>query len=86
MEMKNIAKQMIEFNKTAIDNSFNAMAMAQEQMEKMTASFLSQIPGLPEEGKKAIDEWMKAYQNGLDQFKQSLDEPFKKVEDLFKDF
>jgi len=86
MEMNNIAKQMIDFNKAAIDNSFNAMAMVQEQMGKMTGTFLSQIPGLPEEGKKAIDEWMKAYQNGLDQFKKSLDENFEKVEALFKGF
>ena len=86
MEMKNIAKQMINFNKAAIDNNFNAMAMVQEQMEKMTATFMSQLPGLPEEGKKAIDEWMKAYKNGHDRFKKSLDENFEKVETLFKGF
>ena len=77
---------MIDFNKAAIDNGFNAMAMVQEQMEKITGTYLSQIPGLPEEGKKAINEWMKAYQNGLDQFKKSLDENFEKVEALFKGF
>lgn len=86
MEMKSIAKQMIDFNKAAIDNSFNAMAMVQEQVEKMTGTFLSQTPGLPEEGKKAVNEWMKAYKNGHDQFKKSLDENFKKVEDIFKGF
>jgi phage-related minor tail protein len=86
MEMKNIAKQMIDFNKATIDNSFKAMAMVQEQMEKLTGTYLSQLPGLPEEGKKAIDEWMKAYQNGRDQFKKSVDENYEKVENLFKGF
>ena len=86
MEMKNIAKQMIDFNKAAIDNSFNAMGMVQEQMEKITGTYLSQIPGLPEEGKKAINEWMTAYQNGRETFKKSVDQSFNKVEDLFKGF
>ena len=86
MEMKTIAKQMIDFNKAAMDNSFNAMAMVQEQMEKMTATSLSQIPGLPEAGKKAIDEWVKASKNGRDQFKKSLDDNAKRIEDLFKGF
>ena len=62
------------------------MAMVQEQMEKMTATFLSKLPGLPKEEKKAIDEWMKAYKNGRDRFKKSLDENFEKVETLFKGF
>ncbi len=86
MEMKNIAKQMIDFNKAAIDNSLNAMAMVQEQIEKMTDTFMSQTPAIPEEGKKAVNDWMKAYQTGREQFKKSLDENYGKVEDLFKGF
>ena len=55
-------------------------------MEKMTATFLNQLPGLPEEGRKAIDEWMEAYKSGPDRFKKSLDEKFENVETLFNGF
>ena len=35
MEPKQIAKQMIDFNKTAFDNSFEAMAVLQDHRMKM---------------------------------------------------
>jgi hypothetical protein len=42
MDQKQIAKQMIQFNKTAFDNSFNAMTMVYEQNEKMVDTYLQQ--------------------------------------------
>ena len=83
MDQKAIAKQMIEFNKAAFDNSFNAMMMLQEQSEKMVNTFLEQASWLPEEGTKAINEWVKAYKKGREDFKKLIDENFKKVEDFF---
>ena len=74
---------MIEFNKAAFDNSFNAMMMLQEQSEKMVNTFLEQASWLPEEGTKAINEWVKAYKKGREDFKKLIDENFKKVEDFF---
>ncbi|MCK7507450.1 MAG: hypothetical protein MZV70_27680 [Desulfobacterales bacterium] len=38
MEPKQIAKQMVDFNKKAFDNSFEAMAVIQEQTEKMVSN------------------------------------------------
>ena len=40
MDNKQITKQMIQFNKTAFDNSFSAMTMVYEQNEKMLEAFL----------------------------------------------
>jgi len=54
MDPKQIAKQMIQLNKIAFDSSFSAMNMVYEQKEKMFETFLTQAPGLPEEGKKAV--------------------------------
>ena len=80
MEPTGIAKQVIDLQKTAFDNAFNAMVMLQDQTEKMTSSLLGQVPGLPEEAKKAINEWVKAYKKGRDDFKMFVDENYKKVE------
>jgi polyhydroxyalkanoate synthesis regulator phasin len=84
MDQNQMFKQMIEFNKTTFDNSLNAIAMLQEQTEKMFNSMLDQATWLPKEGRKAIDDWMTAYKDGFKNFKKTADDNFKKVEDYFK--
>jgi hypothetical protein len=83
MEPKQIAKQMVDFNKTAFDNSFEAMAVIQDQTEKMVTAMMQQTAFFPEEGKKLIDDWIKTYKKGREEFKAAADENFKKVESFF---
>jgi hypothetical protein len=83
MEPQQIAKQMIQFNKTAFDNTFDAMNVLQEQMEKIMGMYLEQAPLLPAEGRKAINDWLKAYKKGRADFKAAADENYKKVEEFF---
>lgn len=83
MEPIMVAKQMIEFNKATFDNSFNAMVLMQEQTEKMVNGFLAQTPWLPEEGKKVLVDWVAVYKRGRDEFKRTVDDGFRKVEDYF---
>jgi hypothetical protein len=83
MDVSNIARQMISFQKTAFTNAFNAMVMVQEQTEKMVSTVLEQTPGLSGEGKKAIDTWLEAYKKGRDDFKKATDEYFGKIEEFF---
>jgi len=83
MDQKQIFKQMIDFHRSTFDNSFNAMVMLQEQTEKMANTILEQATWLPEEGKKAIEEWASSYKKGCEDFKKAVDENFKKVEDFF---
>ena len=84
MDPKQIAKQMVQFNKAAFDNTFNAMTVLQEQTEKMVNMFLEQqSPWMPAEGKKAVTDWIKAYKRGREGFKAAVDDNYKKVEDFF---
>jgi polyhydroxyalkanoate synthesis regulator phasin len=85
MNPKQIAKQMISFNKTAFDNNFSAMKALHEQTERIVNKFWEKSPMFPEEGKKAISDWMKAYKKGCDDFKTIVDENFKKVDDFFNE-
>jgi hypothetical protein len=85
MDPKSIAKQMIIFNKTAFDNNFRAMQAWHEQTERVVNMFWEKSPMFPEEGKKAITEWMAAYKKGCDDFKKIADENFKKVDAFFKE-
>lgn len=86
MEQKQMVKQMIDFNKTTFENTFNAITMLQDQAEKMANMFLQQATGIPEEGKKVLNEWTAAFKKGRDDFKKGVDENFKKVEDFFAKF
>lgn len=84
MDIKEISKQMIKFNRTAFDNSFTAMSLVYEQNEKMMKAFLNQAAWLPQEGRKAITDWMAAYRNGCDDFKKRVDDSYAKVEAYFE--
>jgi len=83
MDPKQIAKQIVDFNKTAFDNSFNAMSVIQDQTEKMVNAMMEQTTFFPEEGKKAVKDWIETYKKGREEFKASADESFKKVEVYF---
>ncbi len=84
MDQKQILKQMIDFNKATFDNSFNAVIMLQEQTERMSNQLLDQASWLPEDGKKAIADWVNAYKTGRDDFKKNVDDSFKKVTEFFE--
>jgi hypothetical protein len=83
MDQKQIAKQMIEFNKTAFDNSFDAMTALQDQTEKLILNFLDKAPWVPEEGRKTINTWIAGYKKGRDDFKTAADDSYRKVLDYF---
>jgi hypothetical protein len=83
MEPTVIAKQMIDFQKTTFDNTFNAMVMLQGQVEKMANTMLNQASWLPEEGRKAIKEWGNVYKNERENFKNAIGENFKKAAEFY---
>lgn len=83
MEPKQIAKQMVDFNKKAFDASFEAMAAMQEQTEKMVTTMMQQSQFFPDEGKKLITDWLKTYKKGREEFKTAANENFKKVDAFF---
>lgn len=83
MDQLQIAKQMMEFNKTAFDNSFNAMLALQDQTEKLVTSFMEKAAWFPEEGKKALNDWIVNYKKGRDEFKTAADENYRKVAEYF---
>ena len=84
MDPKQIAKQMIVLNKTTFDNNFHAMELLQEQTESLISKFWEKSPMFPEEGKKAIADWMTSYKKGYADFKNMVDDNFKKVDEFFK--
>ncbi len=83
MDQKYLFKQIIDFQKATFDNSFNALTTLQEQGETMITTSLNQAEWLPEEGKKVIREWLETYKKARTEFKNTVDNNFKKVQDFF---
>jgi hypothetical protein len=83
MDQKEIFRQMVEFNKGAFNNAYNAMVMVQDQTETLATSMLNQATWMPEEGKKAVREWVDVFKKGRETYKKSVDEAFRKVEAFF---
>ena len=83
METEKFAKQMIDFQKTAFDNTFTAVTMLQDQAERMVNTVIDQATWLPEESRRVIDEMVGAYKKGRTDFKGVMDENFEKMTDLF---
>lgn len=81
MDQKTAFKQMVEFNKGAFNNAFNAMVMVQDQNETLANTLLNQANWLPEEGKKAVKDWVAAFKKGREEYKKAVDDAFKKVEE-----
>jgi len=80
-----MAKQVLEFQKTAFENSFSAMVMIQGQTEKLADQFITKNSIIPEEGQKMLNEWRLSFKKGRDDFKKSVDENFKKIETYFEE-
>lgn len=83
IESGKIVTQTLAFQKTLFENSFNAMIMIQEQTEKMVTAFLTQLPWVPEDGKKTMGESVKMYKDARDNFKKAVDDGFVKMEEMF---
>ena len=76
MEAVKIAKQLIEVQKTTLDNAFDAMVALQDQAEKMTTNLVDQAVWIPADGKKALGEWIGVLKQGRDNLKKALDEGY----------
>lgn len=83
MDQQKITQEMIKFNKSVLDNTFNALSTIQDQSAKMFTDFMDKANWLPDDGKKAINNWLAAYKKGRDDFKAATDEKYEKVANYF---
>ena len=73
MNPTKIGIQMLNFQKSAFNNTYNAMLLIQQQTEEMTESLLKNIPGVSE-------EWSTMLKNNQENVKKAVDEGFLKAE------
>jgi len=81
--MEHYVKQIIDFQKTTFDNTYNAIIQIQDQAEKLACDVIGQMPWIPEEGKKAFDDSVKLFKNAREDYKKMVNEGFVKMEEPF---
>jgi polyhydroxyalkanoate synthesis regulator phasin len=81
----NMLKQMIEYQKTSFDNIYSMMVSFQDQTEKMVNTFIEQSNMVPDEGKKALNEWVNTCKKARDEYKKTIDQSFKQLESYFQE-
>ena len=83
MDQTQIAKQVIGFQKTVFDNSFNALVVVQDQTESMITNVMSQLPWMTEDGKKQLADTFSFTKKARDDFKKAVDEGYAQFDKLF---
>ena len=81
MDSSQIAKQMIDFQKTTFDNMYNSMVMLQDHTEKLANKLFEQATCIPEESRRVVNQWTEIFKNGRHDFK-AMDDSFGKMEKL----
>jgi len=82
METPQFAKQMIGFQKTVFNNSFNALSNVQDQTETMINNFIGQFPWATEESKKQMTDTYAYIKKARNDFKKAVDDGFVQFEKL----
>lgn len=80
-----MAKQMLQYNKTSFEKSFSVLVNMQNNAEKMFQFWVNHTKGFPEEGRNFMFEWIDFYRKLRDDYKTSVDEGYRKMEDLLSD-
>ena len=81
MDQKQIVKQILDLNKKVLDGVYAAVALGQEQNERLTKRLVEQSAWVPEEGKKVVGEWIEQASKMRNDFKKGLDEGLKTIEE-----
>lgn len=77
MENTEFAKKVAEFNRSAAENTWNAVTLWQDQAERFTRAALESGHNLAEEGQRMVEEWVKEYKKGRTAAKKTMEESYR---------
>ncbi len=83
MEMTNMVKQIVDFQKSVFINAYNTTAMLQDQTEKIGAAFMEENPMVPQQTRAAMNDWVNLQKKMRDDYKKVIDESFKNLDAYF---
>ncbi len=84
MVVKQFAKQMLDLQKTTLDQSYNAMLAMQDQSEKLMQNAMEQASWIPDESKMVVKGWINTMKKSEEDCKQMIDDYFASMENFFR--
>lgn len=78
MDQANFAKQVLEFQKSAFDNTMSAVKAIHEKTQQM-----AEPSSVPKEVQSAMSEWNKSFSKGCDEFQKVVKDNFNTMEMMF---
>ncbi len=85
METNTIAKQSLQFYYTALTRTLDAALAVQDNSKKTVDTLLDQNPGIPMEGRQAINDLIDLYRQQTVAIKNVIDEGFKPFQQYFEE-
>jgi hypothetical protein len=82
MDPKVMQRMMMESMYSGMRVAFDSMNSMQDQLERMWKMLLEQGGSIQKEGEKAFLEWMENMRKGREEFRRSLEEGIRKLEEL----
>lgn len=79
-QVLDLQRQVVEFQKAAFDNTFNALTALQDQQQDLVLRLVEESPRVPGELKEMLEEWQEALKSGREQFRDSIDRSFETIE------
>ncbi len=80
-----IAKQMIDLQRVTLEGLISNLIMFWDQTGSMMNQFLDQASWVPDEGKKAIREWVDSNKKGCETFKTAVRNGYSNLEKCFEE-
>lgn len=75
-QMLDYQKQVLEFQKAAFENGYNAIVALQERQLELADRMIGQIPNMPDEARDLMQTWRGTAEDGQRQFKNTVDGSF----------
>jgi len=85
MEPSQIAKQSLDLSKVAFDNTFNAMLLLEEHVQRLIDIYFHQMLVFPEQGKRIADIWTEACRTNREEFKKAAESNYEALASFLKD-
>lgn len=82
MEMTEITRQIIDFQKASFDYAFSGAITLQEYSENLMDGLLSQSPWLNEESKKPMNASVHILKSVTEEYKKAVHQGFAELEKL----
>jgi predicted outer membrane protein len=85
-EPQKMMTQLVDFQKSAFDNTYEALLKMQEQSEKVVDVLSSGQINQPADNQNQIETWKNTFKKQQVEFKTAVDSGFEKFKDLCENF